>query len=155
MSSTQLIWLFVTLGGAAGLISVFLVIVLFGMSIQDTAKHGLKLLIVGLTTGISAIIIGTRFMSVSQMSNASQNYMIQDWKVTKSDQGVTRIEFNTDEKVRAYLEYQDAKGNSVPIFSADSAIPTNEHIFIPPGPLNENGKVWIILNGKRIQELMK
>ncbi len=155
MSITQLIWLFITLGGITGFMAVAAVMFLFGISIQDTAKHGMKLLIIGAVTGISAFVIGNRFITGSRMSQASPSYKISNWQTAETEQGITKIEFTTDTPVKAYLEYQDKNGDTLPIFSSSGSGKSKEHVFILPAPLRAEGTMWVVVEGQKISHPLK
>ena len=155
MSIPQLFWLLITLGGVTGFIAIASVIFLFGMSIEDTAKHAMRLLIIGVVTGASAFVIGGRFVSTSRQSMASPDYKVSDWQVSRSTNGVTKIEFSTNAPAKVYLEYKNRNGDSLPLFQTNGTGPSVEHIFDLPSPLDAQGEIWAVVEGQRIKESLE
>lgn len=149
MQPTQFLWLLLIVGVITGLSSIVFISILFSWTVKETVDNALKLLVFAFITGASVYGIGNLVLNSTTLSQASSKIQISEWSMRNLDNGQIEIQFMTSAPAYAYLEYQSAAGDIVPIFSVSSSDKVINHSFTTTLPVNREGIIYVVVDGKK------
>lgn len=131
------------------LCSLFLLFMLFGFSIAETAKHGTTLGVVLVLSMIIPYTIRQTHIEQYKDAQADQKIIITDLQFKKVDELFYTLSFKTDQPAYAYLQYEE-NGTSIvsPVLPDHPVAKYSEHIF-NIRKTNKGGQVYIVINGNR------
>lgn len=145
----QILWTLLIVGVITGLSSIVFISILFSWTVKETVDNALKLLVFAFITGASVYGIGNLVLNSSTLSQASSNIQINQWTTRNLENGQTEVQFMTSAPAYAYLEYQTASGDIVPIFSVSSSEKIINHSFTTTLPVNREGMIFVVVDGKK------
>jgi hypothetical protein len=139
-------------GFAVFAFSMLSMIFLFGWSIKDAMKNtrGLAVFLV-----LSFLMPFLSFRIYQQVANNSSSQaapavVVSQITVSKADDGLYYVDFNTSEAVLAYLEYTDEVSKATrPILPAMRMEKSKNHSFVIDKVGEKGGIAVVIINGKK------
>lgn len=145
----QVFWMLLVVGIFTGLSTIVFISILFSWTIKDTVDNVLKLLVFAFITGASVYSIGNLVLGTSPLSMASSKIAVSNWAVNVQTDGQTEIRFTTSSPAYAYLEYQTASGEIIPIFAQTSSEKVSDHVFTTRLPVTTEGILFVVADGKK------
>ena len=129
--------------------SVFLMIVLFGLSTKETLKNAkgvvaLLILSLGIPLGVTQIAKPTSFSS-----QASSEVAISNLEIIPDSSGGIEVTFLTSEPAIAFLEYQFDDKNFIPILPAYKLAKRSNHRITIPESGNKRKEFYIVVDNQR------
>lgn len=148
IQSDQLFWILIAVGVFVGICSIVFISIMSSWAMKETLDRAIPLLIFAVIAGSSVYAIGNRVLHRPPQTRASVAMQVSEWTVNENGL-VTDVTFRTSVPVRAYLEYKTPSGESVTLFSPDSAKQVTEHRFRTDRPVSKEGSLSAVVDGSR------